>query len=151
MSKDHSVFKENIISLFSFNQHFGLILIGTGSQVSDVAHGPLVLIVTLTGKRLSVHHSEPRHLYGVVWNKLDNHSGPRGGDGARNSPSTVFSYFWCIRIIPIQYTYIVFSTVRIFLNIHVCKRNGNAVIWNVGNFFYHNELGDWKWEKVCVA
>ena len=66
MSKDHSVFKENIISLFSFNQHFGLILIGTGSQVNDVVHGPLVLIVTLTGKGLSVHHSEPRHLYGVV-------------------------------------------------------------------------------------
>ena len=42
MNKDHSVFKEKIILLFSFNQHFGLILIGTGSQVNDVAHGPLV-------------------------------------------------------------------------------------------------------------
>ena len=29
----------------NFNQHFGLILIGTGSQVSDVAHGPLVFII----------------------------------------------------------------------------------------------------------
>ena len=43
MNKDHSVFKEKILSFFSFKQHFGLFLIGTGSQVSDVAHGSLVI------------------------------------------------------------------------------------------------------------
>ena len=50
MNKDLSVFKEKIISFFSFNQHWSnlihdaqmCLLIGTGSQVSDVAHGPLV-------------------------------------------------------------------------------------------------------------
>ena len=60
MNKDHSVFKEKITSFFSFNQHCGLIqsyhaqmclLIGTGSQVSDVAHGPLVYVF------ISIQHS----------------------------------------------------------------------------------------------
>ena len=51
MNKNNSVFKEKIISFLSFNQRCGLsyhaqmcLLIGTGSQVSDAAHGPLVIL-----------------------------------------------------------------------------------------------------------
>ena len=48
MNNDHLVFKEKIISFFSFNQHSyhaqKCLLIGTGSQMSHVAHGPLVII-----------------------------------------------------------------------------------------------------------